>query len=242
MIVTQPYEYHFCVNYTACLSRSINFSVPRESLFPDKIAVCKNCGLYPLHGKYGFSVITTKKRKAAIACSPRAQKISRSCSKAISIIQNKSPGHLLLSLNTPQQLFTLVPDHQIKVIQIAAILCSKDTIVQFTQLVYVWKNYSKQTKELLAGEDELKYTLRALKQSSSDKLVCKFRHRAHFLQLGMILEQHRHGERLAISEINEILEELSWDKKEYKNKQEKASKWRRICSVQGITTTNQSRL
>jgi hypothetical protein len=58
----------------------------------------------------------------------------------------------------------------------------------------------------------------------------------------MILEQHRHGERLAISEINEILEELSWDKKEYKNKQEKVSKWRRICSVQGITTTNQSRL
>jgi hypothetical protein len=163
MMVTQPYEYHFCVNYTACLSRSINFSVPGESLFPDKMAVCKNCGLYPLHGKYGFSVIATKKRKAAMACSPRAQKISRSCSKVISVIQNKSPGHLLLSLNTPQQLFTLVPDHQIKVIQMAAILCSKDTIVQFTQLVYAWKNYSKQTKELLAGEDELKYTLRALK-------------------------------------------------------------------------------
>jgi hypothetical protein len=122
----------------------------------------------------------------------------------------------------------------------AAILCSKDAIVQFTQLVYAWKNYSKQTKELLPGEDELKYTLRALKQSSSDKLICKFRHRAHFLQLGMILEQHRHGERLAISEINTILKELSWDRKEYKNKQEKASKWRRICSVQG--TTNQSRL
>lgn len=48
MIVTELGQYRAVRNFTNCFAISINFTLPGEPALPDNLAVCKQCGLYPL--------------------------------------------------------------------------------------------------------------------------------------------------------------------------------------------------
>ncbi|KAF9870758.1 hypothetical protein CkaCkLH20_11860 [Colletotrichum karsti] len=49
MVIIRPGQYHAVVNYSSCFATAINFSLPGDPAMPPDLAVCKQCGLYPLH-------------------------------------------------------------------------------------------------------------------------------------------------------------------------------------------------
>ncbi|CAI0654541.1 unnamed protein product [Colletotrichum noveboracense] len=49
MIIIRPGQYHAVVNFSSCFATAINFSLPGDRVMPPDLAVCKQCGLYPLH-------------------------------------------------------------------------------------------------------------------------------------------------------------------------------------------------
>ncbi|KZL67080.1 lysine -specific demethylase 4c-like protein [Colletotrichum incanum] len=51
MIVTNPGEYHMVANFTECFAMSIKFLLPGEKVIPEDLAVCEQCGLFPLDHK-----------------------------------------------------------------------------------------------------------------------------------------------------------------------------------------------
>ncbi|KAF6828815.1 lysine -specific demethylase 4c-like protein [Colletotrichum musicola] len=49
MVIIRPGQYHAVVNFSSCFATAINFSLPGDRVIPPDLAVCKQCGLYPLH-------------------------------------------------------------------------------------------------------------------------------------------------------------------------------------------------
>lgn len=49
MVIIRPGQYHAVVNFSSCFATAINFSLPGDRVMPPDLAVCKQCGLYPLH-------------------------------------------------------------------------------------------------------------------------------------------------------------------------------------------------
>ncbi|KAK0368951.1 lysine -specific demethylase 4c-like protein [Colletotrichum limetticola] len=49
MVIIRPGQYHAVVNFSSCFATAINFSLPGDCVMPPDLAVCKQCGLYPLH-------------------------------------------------------------------------------------------------------------------------------------------------------------------------------------------------
>ncbi|KAF5521323.1 DNA damage-responsive transcriptional repressor RPH1 [Colletotrichum aenigma] len=48
MVIIRPGQYHAVVNFSSCFATAINFSLPGDRVMPPDLAVCKQCGLYPL--------------------------------------------------------------------------------------------------------------------------------------------------------------------------------------------------
>ncbi|KAH9903865.1 hypothetical protein F4778DRAFT_102487 [Xylariomycetidae sp. FL2044] len=49
MVITAPGQYHAVINLTNCFAIATNFLLPGEPAIPATLAVCQNCGLYPLN-------------------------------------------------------------------------------------------------------------------------------------------------------------------------------------------------
>ncbi|KAF6817208.1 lysine -specific demethylase 4c-like protein [Colletotrichum plurivorum] len=57
MVIIRPGQYHTVVNFSSCFATAINFSLPGYPAMPPNLAVCTQCGLYPLNLP-GFRVVS----------------------------------------------------------------------------------------------------------------------------------------------------------------------------------------
>ncbi|KAF6802628.1 lysine -specific demethylase 4c-like protein [Colletotrichum musicola] len=57
MVIIRPGQYHTVVNFSSCFATAINFSLLGDPAMPPNLAVCTQCGLYPLNLP-GFRVVS----------------------------------------------------------------------------------------------------------------------------------------------------------------------------------------
>ncbi|WQF89383.1 Putative SET domain, JmjC domain, SET domain superfamily protein [Colletotrichum destructivum] len=59
MVVTSPGQYHLVANFSTCFAVAINFLLPGETVIPANLAVCRQCGLFPLnHDHAGLRAVS----------------------------------------------------------------------------------------------------------------------------------------------------------------------------------------
>lgn len=139
MIITKPRQYHAVVNFSSCFARSINFLLPGEEPLPEKLLVCKDCGLYPLHPKhYPVQVVGaverlpqhTNKRKATDSQrnTRTSSALTRKINQTVEVIKHKDP---MCSIQPCDATDFPKPN----ILKLAAAIWSLLVVLQFTSFV-----------------------------------------------------------------------------------------------------------
>lgn len=139
MIITKPRQYHAVVNFLSCFARSINFLLPGEEPLPEKLLVCKDCGLYPLHPKHSHVQVVgaverlprrANKRKATDSQrnTRTSSALTREINETVELIKGIDP-----MCSIPPYDASDLPKP--KILKLAAAIRSLPVVLQFTSFV-----------------------------------------------------------------------------------------------------------
>ena len=222
MVITKPYQYHTCINWTPSLAISTNFLLPGEAFPPEGLRVCNRCGTYPLHREYcsvhavpDFCLLRNEKRKATNELGSHRKLLRTQSARETEY----SGPHYKAPSGMDKDLESMADG-----------IRSTAAIRQFVSLVKAWK--AQDVPEPLSGDihRRLEQRIQKLEKTISHSALSAFEVRLCQLRLTQELQSAKRWRRnVQRKDFDKICQAVQWDKRKLRYQDECGRGWRDIC-------------
>ncbi|TLS23789.1 uncharacterized protein PpBr36_06794 [Pyricularia pennisetigena] len=140
MVVTQPGQYHFAVNKTACFAIAINILLDDEELFPDRrVRVCEECGLsFAANENIGnIELLPGASERKSLRHQTRLQKAQQSPSSAPQKVPTRTSKRF--AAEATEQPLAKKPKDGPTSDDLADFLFNSDALNRFQELLTAWR-------------------------------------------------------------------------------------------------------